>query len=432
MSSTGTAQGQVVPLGQYITQFDTATELVGKEKDVYGHSDPNAAPNLIKNRVDEFLTSHGDTQCGSKTFNELVSDLYDVNGKGRSRTAILPPPTSTDRPTCIQLTGRSGSIVSHNAAMTKAIWDCDPLAQALIGTIQAIDGYTIPISKAEIDTLCGSVLSHLLEIRLNGQTLHGRYFDPTDLQTLNRTIDDAYKRDGARPEEDTGHLTISLNSLPDFQVGKPVTSPMDTKRFITTLKADLGHSEHQFNSILSNASLGRSLTHHEKSDIMSPSFLRDMNKYMVYEGYSWNPTELASERLPQASEVLYEKDPWVKEYRESMLDKEILLGTTSQAFRSKFRPQELLIEGEKLLIDRGIQSVTDASRARACAACGGSDPGPTVSEYLRSQDPLKYALSVLKKEHDEDELDTSDPFAIEPFLPHSALPALRERQSTLA
>ncbi|WWC94312.1 hypothetical protein V866_001154 [Kwoniella sp. B9012] len=165
---------------------------------------------------------------------------------------------------------------------------------------------------------------------------------------------------------------------------------------------------------------------------MSPAFLRDVNEYVAYEGYNWNPSQRDPERLPQASEVLYERDPWVKKYRETMLDRKFLWGNTPSAFRGQLQPSELLAEGEDLLVNKNIQSVADKSRARACTVYGGSDPGPTVAEHMRSQDPPEYALSVIRKEYDEDELDAYDPEAYEPFLPHSALTALRERQSTIA
>ncbi|KAK6909961.1 hypothetical protein I204_04878 [Kwoniella mangroviensis CBS 8886] len=115
-----------------------------------------------------------------------------------------------------------------------------------------------------------------------------------------------------------------------------------------------------------------------------------------------------------------------------MLDGKLLWGNTPSAFRGQLQPSELLAEGEELLFGKSIQSVADRSRARACAATGNSNPGPTVSEHMRSQDPLEYALSILRKEYDEDELDTYDPLAIEPLLPHSALTALGERQLTMA
>ncbi|WWD03105.1 hypothetical protein V865_001152 [Kwoniella europaea PYCC6329] len=114
---------------------------------------------------------------------------------------------------------------------------------------------------------------------------------------------------------------------------------------------------------------------------------------------------------------------------ESMSDGKLLWGNTPSACRGQLQPSELLAEGEDLLINKNIQSVADKSKARACAATGSSDPGPTVSEPMRNQDPLEYALSVLRKEYHEDELDTYDLSAIEPFLPHSAL---RERQLTIA
>ncbi|WVQ67541.1 uncharacterized protein L199_005741 [Kwoniella botswanensis] len=355
---------------------------------------------------------------------------------------ILPPPSDNSnldsRPTSIELTIPDKRIWSHNEAMTQAIAKGDPFSQALVSSVQAIDNREIPVSKIEIDTLVTSIDSHIQFIQMIESDTETDVPPPVqsqytaDLENIKKLIRSGYR---AYPtDNDKGILSISLRSPPELQQGKTLVDPEGASRLLITVERNSGFREYRFNAILSQICLGRSLSHHEQVDLMPPSFLTEMNKYMVHEGFRWTNRDAdgrSRQALPKPSEVLYHNDPWSKRYERLSQVKALINGTSYQEYRSLLESIEILPEGEKLLLRNDIKSVSDASRARAIAALGDStsDPGPTWAEHLRSQDPLEFAIEALKYDYTEEEIDFSDPEVIRPFMPHRALEELSKAQS---
>ncbi|WWC94313.1 hypothetical protein V866_001155 [Kwoniella sp. B9012] len=333
---------------------------------------------------------------------------------------FLPPPSDNSnldsRPTSIELTVPNKRIWSHNEAMTQAIAKGDPFSQALVSTVQAIDDHEIPVSQIEIDTLITSIDSHIQFIQMIESDTETDVPPPvqshytSDLENIKQLIRSGYR---AYPtDNDKGILSISLHSFPELQKGKTLVDPEGASRLLNTVERNSGFREYRFNAILSQICLGRSLSHYEQVDLMPPSLLTEMNKYMVHKGFRWTNRD-ADGHSRQALPV-------------KNLVKALINGTSHQEYRSFLEPIEILPEGEKLLIRDDIKSVSEASRARAIAALGDStsDPGPTWAEHLRSQDPLASAIEALKYEYTEEEIDFSDPEVIRPFMPHRALEEL--------
>ncbi|WVW84047.1 hypothetical protein I302_106075 [Kwoniella bestiolae CBS 10118] len=305
--------------------------------------------------------------------------------------------------------------------MTCALLRGDHFAAALISTMQALDGSKVSVSNTERSTVFD-----IIDRELNSWIHYGRPVEPRiqDLQDLRKQLVSDHVEQEARDI-----LSVDLRCTPNLQEGSPAKDPDGAKRFIETLNANLLYHEYTFNTVLTQGSLPRQLSLREQTYLMPPGLVNDLNRYVAPEGYNWITGPNCFEMLPQPSELLYVKDPLVQSYIRSLGEPRSMIGHSPEAMRYIAGSAELLSNLKPFLNYKDRRSFSEASRLRACAASGESDPGPTVSEHYQSQNPYDYALSYLKEDGKNGQIDFDDPNTIDPFLPHQALAIHRHRQS---
>ncbi|WRT66476.1 uncharacterized protein IL334_003435 [Kwoniella shivajii] len=235
-----------------------------------------------EDEIRAFMDVHGSKQFGSKTYEHLAPEVIGLTGGDTAGISFSPNKTNpeTEEPVSeanvIQLTEYPPKILHHRGFMASVIKVGHSTLIRAVKCLQSLDSADIPpltLSEDDQDTILE--VFECIEPRIPAEV-------ETELAEFRKAVTEAFTS-----QVKTGRFQLDLDSIPALRSHSTEIQDNngDIKSFFRDLaRCNLKCREWVINGRLCHAALQRDLQPHEQADLMSPSFLEEMNQYTSLEG----------------------------------------------------------------------------------------------------------------------------------------------------